>query len=96
MLDLSLDHLGVRTKEDDPHATDPKKAKRDAKVAKGLNDIVTQVGLGKLSEMLCSADVFPELQKLNASSCQSPRDKADVLVHAHKLVVGKSLLANVL
>lgn len=51
MLDLSLDHLGVRTREDDPTASDPKKAKRDAKVAKGLDDVVAQVGLGRSSRM---------------------------------------------
>lgn len=31
-----------------------------------------------------------ELQRLNGPGCQSPKDKADVLVHAHKLVVGQS------
>lgn len=51
MLDLSLDHLGVRTKEEDPDKPDPKKAKRDAKVAKGLDDLVTEVGLGQSMHM---------------------------------------------
>lgn len=33
-----------------------------------------------------------EMQKLSLPSCISPKDKAEVLIKAHKLVVGTSLL----
>ncbi|EJT51854.1 guanyl-nucleotide exchange factor [Trichosporon asahii var. asahii CBS 8904] len=45
----------------------------DGKLAAGLDGIVEQVGA--------------ELQKLNAPHCLKPKDKVDVLVAAHKLVV---------
>lgn len=45
----------------------------DGKLAAGLEEIVGQVGA--------------ELQKLNAPHCLKPKDKVDVLVAAHKLVV---------
>lgn len=46
MLDLSLDHLGVKMKEDDPEKPDEKLGKRDKEVAKGLEEIVGKVGKG--------------------------------------------------
>lgn len=45
----------------------------EGKLAAGLDDIVQEVGA--------------ELQKLNAPHCLKPKDKVDVLVAAHKLVV---------
>lgn len=32
-----------------------------------------------------------ELQRLSTSTCLTPKDKADILIKAHKLVVGKSI-----
>lgn len=47
MLDLSLDHLGVKTREEEPQNPDEKLNKRDREVAAGLEEIVSRVGKGK-------------------------------------------------
>lgn len=35
------------------------------------------------------AKLTAELQKLSTIECLTPKDKADVLVHAHKIAVGE-------
>lgn len=47
LLDLSLDHLGVKTKENDPENADPSKEERDKIVADGLESLVERVGKGR-------------------------------------------------
>lgn len=34
-------------------------------------------------------DVLEELQKLSKPDCLTPKEKADVLIQAHKIVVGQ-------
>lgn len=47
LLDLSLDHLGVKTKEADTENADPSKQERDKVVAEGLGALVDRVGKGR-------------------------------------------------
>jgi hypothetical protein len=77
LLDLSLDHLGLITR---PPGEKPKGA-----IAKGLAKLCSEIGHGESSSCL-PAD-RPELQKLCAPDCLTPKDKTDVLVKAHKIAV---------
>ncbi|OCF43608.1 guanyl-nucleotide exchange factor [Kwoniella heveanensis CBS 569] len=53
--------------------TRPADEKPEGAIASGLSDIVDKIG--------------DELQKLSSSSCLTPKDKAEVLIRAHKIVV---------
>ncbi len=44
--------------------------------------------LGKVSYAIDDM-LTAELQKLSRADCLTPKDKADVLVHAHKICVGE-------
>lgn len=75
VLDLSLDHLGLITRpadEDEP-----------GRIARGLGVLVEEIGEGEFGNDHLTA----ELQKLSTYSCLTPKQKADVLVHSHKLAV---------
>ncbi|WVF68072.1 hypothetical protein IAT40_002835 [Kwoniella sp. CBS 6097] len=53
--------------------TRPADEKPEGAIANGLSEIVDKIG--------------DELQKLSSSSCLTPKDKAEVLIKAHKIVV---------
>ena len=59
LLELSLDHLGVKTREFDPEDPDPEALKRDQLVAKGLEILVEKVGHGE-----CRRPIYNESPSL--------------------------------
>ncbi|KAJ9120066.1 hypothetical protein QFC22_002964 [Naganishia vaughanmartiniae] len=75
MLDLSLEHLGVVVKET---VAEPGKeaalAERNLRVERGLDRMVDRVG--RL------------LQGLNDTANCTPKTKSDILVQAHKIIIG--------
>lgn len=82
MLDLSLDHLGL--------ITQPAGEVEKGAIARGLATLVDDIGRGEFTDTARpEMELTAELQKLSRADCLTPKDKADVLVQAHKIAVGE-------
>jgi hypothetical protein len=93
MLDLSLDHLGLQLEPTRAGEWDD-----NARIVKeGLESVVRRCGTGSLG--ICSLSkyemgtpnsvvIHTELQKLNYPDCRSAKQKLQILVDTHKLIVG--------